>query len=89
MLQKAREPQHPGIWNTWSISLDLVSAGNHHCGKLVVFRCYNSRDLQLDINLLTSAFATSLADSLQRTAIQNVEFLPATQDPALLSAQAG
>ncbi len=75
--------------NTWSISLDLVSTGNHHCGNLVVFRCYNSRDLQLDINLLTSAFATTLADALQRTAIQNVEFLPATQDPVLLSAQAG
>ncbi len=75
--------------NTWSISLDLVSAGNHHRGNLVVFRCYNSRDLQLDINLLTSAFATTLADALQRTAIQNVEFLSTTQDPALLSAQAG
>jgi hypothetical protein len=43
----------------------------------------------LDINLLTSAFATTLAEALHRTTMQNVEFIPATQDPALLPAQAG
>jgi UDP-GlcNAc:undecaprenyl-phosphate/decaprenyl-phosphate GlcNAc-1-phosphate transferase len=75
--------------HAWSISLSLVSTGNHFCGKLVIFRDYAGRDLQLDINLLTSAFATTLADALQRTTIQNLEFLPPPQDSALLPAQAG
>jgi hypothetical protein len=55
----------------------------------VVFRRYNDRDLQLDINLLTSGFATTLAEALHRTAPQNLEFMPAADDAALLPAQAG
>ena len=43
--------------------------------------------LQLDINLLTSTFAATLADALHRTAIQNLEFIPSPQSTALLSAQ--
>lgn len=72
----------------WSMSLDLVCAGNRHCGRLTMYRCYNGRDLQLDINLLTSAFASTLAEAVQRTAVQNVEFIPAA-DAGLLAAQAG
>jgi hypothetical protein len=95
------EPNHPAhlrwqkaasfkeFGSTWSISLDLVSAGNLHCGSLIVFRRYTGRDLQLDINLLTSTFATTLADALQRTAMENVEFMPDASDAALLPAQAG
>ena len=75
--------------DSWSITLALVSGANQLCGNLIVFRRYNSRDLQLDINLLTSAFATTLADAVQRTAVQTVEFLPSTQDSDLLPAQAG
>jgi hypothetical protein len=45
--------------------------------------------LQLDINLLTAAFAMNLADALQRAASQEVGFLPSRQREALLSAQAG
>jgi hypothetical protein len=71
------------------LSLDLVSAGNRHCGRLTIYRCYSGRDLQLDINLLTSAFASTLAEAVQRTAVQNVEFIPAAQDAAMLAAQAG
>ncbi len=54
----------PESGNAWSLSLDLISAANHHCGKLTIYRCYSSRDLQLDINLLTSAFASTLADAV-------------------------
>jgi hypothetical protein len=79
----------PGFGNAWSISLDLISAGGRHCGSLTALRGYSTRDLQLDINLLTSSFATTLADALQRTAIESIEFLPSTQSSALLSAQAG
>jgi len=78
----------PQLGSAWSLSLDLISAGSRHCGKLTIYRRYTRRDLQLDINLLTSAFAATLADAVQRTAIQNIEFLPAAQT-ALLSAQAG
>jgi hypothetical protein len=75
--------------NAWSISLDLITAENRHCGNLTIFRNYSRRDLQLDINLLTSGFATNLADAVQRTMSEDMDFLAATQNPALLSAQAG
>jgi UDP-GlcNAc:undecaprenyl-phosphate GlcNAc-1-phosphate transferase len=75
--------------NAWSITLDLVSNGNHHCGNLTIYRHYSQRDLQLDINLLTSTFAASLADALQRTTFENLEYITSTQTAALLSAQAG
>jgi UDP-GlcNAc:undecaprenyl-phosphate GlcNAc-1-phosphate transferase len=70
----------------WSMTLNLVSAHNHHCGSLILFRAYTGRDLQLDVNLLTSAFARELADAVHRTEISNVEFFPAPQGE-LLSAQ--
>jgi len=70
----------------WSITLNLVSTRNHHCGSLTVLRRYTTRDLQLDVNLLTSGFVTALADALQRSSIENVEFISVPQS-ALLSAQ--
>lgn len=79
----------PEFENTWSLTLELVTAANQHCGNLMVFRSYVNRDLQLDINLLTSAFPATLAEALHRTAAQNIEFIPAPQNPALVSAQAG
>jgi hypothetical protein len=79
----------PQSGNTWSLSLDLITAANRHCGKLTIYRCYSTRDLQLDINLLTSAFASTLADAVQRTVVTNIEFLPDPQTAAMLSAQAG
>ena len=77
----------PEFGNTWSLNLDLISSGRH-CGSLLMYRGYANRDLQLDINLLTSTFASNLADALQRTSVQNIEFIP-TQDSALVPAQAG
>jgi len=73
----------------WSLTLDLVSTGNRYCGKMTVFRHYSNRDLQLDINLLTSGFAATLADALHRSLMEETEFIPDAQSPALLSAQAG
>jgi UDP-GlcNAc:undecaprenyl-phosphate GlcNAc-1-phosphate transferase len=80
---------NPEFGNTWSLNLSLISSNRHACGNLVMYRGYTGRDLQLDINLLTSEFATNLANALHRTSIQNVEFLPQTQNSALLPAQAG
>jgi hypothetical protein len=73
--------------STWSMSLDLISTGNRSCGSLTLFRRYTARGLHLDINLLTSTFATTLADALHRTTIQDLEFIPSLQTAALLSAQ--
>jgi len=79
----------PDFENAWSLTLDLVSTANRHCGKMTVFRHYSNRDLQLDINLLTSVFATTLANALHRTLIEQTEFVPDPHASALLAAQAG
>jgi UDP-GlcNAc:undecaprenyl-phosphate GlcNAc-1-phosphate transferase len=78
-----------GFGDAWSMTLPLVTSGRQFCGNLVVFRRYTNRDLQLDVNLLTSIFAIHLAEALHRTMMQDVEFMSVTEDPALLPAQAG
>jgi UDP-GlcNAc:undecaprenyl-phosphate GlcNAc-1-phosphate transferase len=79
----------PGFGNTWSLHLDLVSTSNNYTGALVIFRRYTKRDLQVDINLLTSTFAPSLADALHRTAGSNTDFLVTDEDSAVMQARAG
>jgi hypothetical protein len=79
----------PEFENAWSLTLDLVSTANRHCGQMIMLRHYSNRDLQLDINLLTSGFAITLADALQRTAAEGIEFEPVEPDAVLFSAQAG
>jgi UDP-GlcNAc:undecaprenyl-phosphate GlcNAc-1-phosphate transferase len=75
----------------WSLSLDLVSSSNRHRGALVVHRAYSQRDLQLDINLLTTTFPIALADALDRTLQRGVEVLshPGQDDRGFIAAQAG
>ncbi|HEY7353967.1 MAG TPA: MraY family glycosyltransferase [Terriglobales bacterium] len=73
----------PGFGNMWSLHLDLVSTGSHYCGTLLIFRCYANRDLQLDINLLTSGLAPALADALHRTMATDLNFLVAETQEAL------
>ena len=74
----------------WTIALDLLSSGNNKCGTLKVHRLYSPRDLQLDINLLTGAFPTALADALERTSKHSAEVIPLPeQDGSLVTAQAG
>ena len=51
---------------SWKVSLDLVTAANQRRGSLVVYRTYCRRDLQLDVNLLTSEFPAVLANALDR-----------------------
>ena len=41
---------------SWKLTLDLVTTSNRRRGSLVVYRIYSHRDLQLDVNLLTSEF---------------------------------
>ena len=74
----------------WTLSLDLVSSSNRRRGAITIHRLYSQRDLQLDINLLTSAFPSALADTLDRTLQHNVQVIPrAGQDEGFIAAQAG
>jgi UDP-GlcNAc:undecaprenyl-phosphate GlcNAc-1-phosphate transferase len=74
----------------WSLSLDLVSSSNRRRGSLTVRRLYSQRDLQLDINLLTSTFPIVLADALDRVLPHAVQVIPhAAQDEGYIAAQAG
>jgi hypothetical protein len=50
----------------WNLTLDLVTGNNQRCGWMKIYRIYTVRDLQLDINLLTSGFPRALADALDR-----------------------
>jgi hypothetical protein len=54
-----------------------------------VFCRYAQRDLQTDINLLTSIFAISLADALHRIISSNQNVPIAIEDSAFLQARAG
>jgi UDP-GlcNAc:undecaprenyl-phosphate/decaprenyl-phosphate GlcNAc-1-phosphate transferase len=68
---------------SWKLTLDLVTTTNQRRGTLVVYREYSRRDLQLDINLLTSEFHTSLADALDRVlTVPEVLARPAEDDDA-------
>jgi hypothetical protein len=79
----------------WTLSLDLVSSSNRRRGAMMVHRLYSHRDLQLDINLLTSAFPVALADAFDRTLQHAVQIIPSTDrradqdDPGFIAAQAG
>ena len=79
----------PGFGNNWSLHLELVSAGNHYCGTLIVFRRYAQSDLQMDVNLLTSVFASSLANALHRIISPNQDVPFSTEESAFLQARAG
>jgi UDP-GlcNAc:undecaprenyl-phosphate GlcNAc-1-phosphate transferase len=87
--RKAGSHAVPGFGNTWSLNLDLVSAGNNYVGALVIFRRYTERGLQVDVNLLTSTLATNLADALYRIASSKADLLVANEEPAVLQARAG
>ena len=76
--------------SSWTIALDLLSSANHRRGTLTIHRVYSPRDLQLDVNLLTGAFPTALADALDRTLAHTAEVIALPQkDPSLVTAQAG
>jgi UDP-GlcNAc:undecaprenyl-phosphate GlcNAc-1-phosphate transferase len=75
----------------WSLSLDLVSSANRNRGTLIVHRLYSQRNLQLDINLLTTGFPVALADALDRTLQHSVQVIshPQQDDHGFVAAQAG
>ena len=74
----------------WTVALDLMSSTNRRRGTLRVHRLYSSRDLQVDINLLTGAFPIALADALDRTLAHSAQVIPLPeQEASLIQAQAG
>jgi len=76
--------------SVWTIALELLSSANHHRGTMMVHRLYSSRDLQLDVNLLTGAFPTALADALDRTLAHPAEVIALPQqETSMITAQAG
>ena len=70
---------------TWKLTLDLMTTSNQPRGSLVVYRGYDKRDLQLDVNLLTSEFPRALADALDRV-LAAAPLLVAGQTAARLAA---
>ncbi len=72
---------------SWKLTLDLVTTSNRRRGSLVVYRVYTQRDLQLDVNLLTSEFPSSLADALDRVLTMPQVLVPMAQsDNSFLAA---
>jgi UDP-GlcNAc:undecaprenyl-phosphate/decaprenyl-phosphate GlcNAc-1-phosphate transferase len=72
----------------WSLTLDLVTTSNRRWGLLTIHRLYTQRDLQLDVNLLTSIFPVALADALDRVLAQEAESIT-EQGAAVMVAEAG
>jgi UDP-N-acetylmuramyl pentapeptide phosphotransferase/UDP-N-acetylglucosamine-1-phosphate transferase len=74
----------------WSLNLDLVTTNHHRRGSMTLYRMYSVRDLQLDVNLLTSAFPAALADALDRALTRTVPIVSRDEeDPGYAAAQAG
>jgi hypothetical protein len=71
----------------WKLTLDLVTTDHLRHGSMTIYRRYSERDLQVDINLLTSIFPIALADALDRASNSNLEFLPAVEESQFISAQ--
>ena len=77
------------LTSAWCLTLDLVSTQHGRCGSMTIYRLYTDRELQFDINLLTSVFPVALADALDRVATPVVEMIPAAErGPELVAAQA-
>jgi UDP-GlcNAc:undecaprenyl-phosphate/decaprenyl-phosphate GlcNAc-1-phosphate transferase len=87
-LQWSKFPHMAAIASapSWKLSLDLVSSSNRRRGSLTVYRIYSQRDLQLDVNLLTSEFPTTLANALDRVLTIPVLVPAAQSDAAFLAA---
>ncbi len=89
-LEQSQAPKVLEASTVWTVALSLLSSANRRRGTLTVHRLYSSRDLQVDINLLTTAFPTVLADALDRTLAHSAQVIPLPeQETSLIAAQAG
>ncbi len=75
--------------SAWCLTLDLVTTRNDRCGTMTIYRLYTDRELQFDINLLTSVFPVALADALDRASSSTIEVMAAAdQSSELVAAHA-
>jgi UDP-GlcNAc:undecaprenyl-phosphate GlcNAc-1-phosphate transferase len=72
--------------SAWSLNLDLVTTGNQRCGNMTIYRLYTDRDLQVDMNLLTSIFPVALSDALERASLFDTEDAPVLKRTATVLA---
>jgi len=72
--------------SAWCLTLDLVTTGSDRCGAMTIYRLYTDRELQFDINLLTSVFPVALADALDRLSSASLELMPAPEQASELVA---
>jgi hypothetical protein len=73
----------------WNLDLDLVATNHRRAGSLTLYRTYSARDLQFDVNILTSAFPVALADALDRALRRPAEVVSPGQAGTALVAKAG
>jgi UDP-GlcNAc:undecaprenyl-phosphate GlcNAc-1-phosphate transferase len=77
------------LTSAWRLTLDLMTTTNGRCGSMTIYRLYTDRELQFDINLLTSVFPVALANALDRSLNPALDVIPTTSpDPGLVTAQA-
>ena len=75
--------------NAWSLTLDLVSSRNVRYGCMTIHRAYTDRDLQIDLNLLTTTFPRTLTDALDRSLVSTHNVIPIVEHTSeLLTVQA-
>jgi UDP-GlcNAc:undecaprenyl-phosphate GlcNAc-1-phosphate transferase len=73
---------------SWRLQLDLLTGKSVLLGRMMLFRHYSPRALQLDINLLTTDFPSALADALDRTLpVSVLAGVSVDAHPALLRTQ--
>lgn len=72
--------------SAWRLTLDLVTTGSDRCGAMTIYRLYTDRELQFDINLLTSVFPVALADALDRLSSASLELMPTPEEASELVA---
>lgn len=76
--------------NAWTMNLELVTTNRSRHGSMTIYRQYSSRNLQLDINLLTADFPIALAEALERISAHSLQFPASVEGSASVAiAQAG
>ena len=86
--RRAPEGSNDNSLPSWRLQLDLLTGKGLLLGRMMLFRVYSPRALQLDINLLTTDFPAALADALDRTLpVFLHSAIKAESHPALLRTQ--
>ena len=86
--QRAPEGGRADSLPSWRLQLDLLTGKGVLLGKMMLFRVYSPRSLQMDINLLTTDFPAALADAIDRTLpVSVLSAVSVEAHPALLRTQ--